>query len=328
MSESWTILKLLQWTTNYLKSKDLESPRLEAEVLLAHLLNLKRIDLYVQFERILAPDELASFKALLKRRVDHEPLAYIVGKKEFYSRDFFMTPDVLIPRPETEMLVKVVLNNFKMGQRSKVEGPKSSDQHLPAEALAKEGPATSDGRVRGLEIGLGSGCISITLLLEIPTLTMDAIEISEKAIGIARKNAEKHGVVDRLNASVCDFLMACTGTRLRNGQAKFCAPTSGYDFIVSNPPYISTAEMNHLPETVKKFEPRIALEAGDEGLSFYPKIAEFAKNHLKTGGFLAVEIGEDQGYRAKTIFEEHGLSGVEVKKDLSGKERVVVARRS
>jgi release factor glutamine methyltransferase len=318
MTQAWTILKLLQWTTDYLKTKEMESPRLEAEVLLAHSLNLKRIDLYVQFERPLSAVELASFKTLLKRRVDHEPLAYIVGKKEFYGREFFVSPGVLVPRPETEMLVECVL---------------SACRSSPSPALRAPSPQMGEGKdvaqsaLVGFEIGLGSGCIAISLLCEIPTLTMDAVEISEKATQMARKNAEKHGVSDRLNISKADFLSPQNTEYGRRNTVDGRRSTQ-YDFIVSNPPYVSFEEMQRLPDTVKKFEPHQALEAGSDGLLFYPAIATFAKKHLKTKGLLAVEIGEDQGYRVAEIFKEVGFGEVEVRKDFARRDRVVVAGKA
>ncbi|MCP5464523.1 MAG: peptide chain release factor N(5)-glutamine methyltransferase [Deltaproteobacteria bacterium] len=289
MSEQWTIKKMLEWTSDYFSQKSIETPRLEAEILLCHVLGLRRIDLYLQFEKPLSQDELKSFKALIKRRLDNEPVAYLVGKKEFWSRDFFVSSDVLIPRPDSEHLIEVVLDHIKTLPKEKRESP-----------------------MRAFELGLGSGCLSITLLNELPQLSVVGLDYSAEALAVARKNAEYHGVDARLHFEQGDFL-----------KSDFW--DASYDVVVSNPPYVSETEFNDLSATVKDHEPRLALVADDNGLAFYPKIATFAKKNLNENGVVVVEIGESQGMAVKKFFEDAGFSDVLVKKDLAGHDRAVFA---
>ena len=294
MSEPWTILKLLQWSQSYFADKGITSARLDSELLLAHSLNLKRMDLYLQFERILTPVELTQYKAYVKRRAAQEPIAYITGKKEFWSHEFMVSPAVLIPRGDTEVLVEVVLDC------------------LGAQQLVPEGYAAP---LRAFEMGLGSGAIAITLLAEIPTLQMTAIDISADAITVASANAAKHSVSERLQVLNEDFLKIITTDRFER-----------FDFIVANPPYISETEFAILDATVKDFEPRMALVAEDDGLKYYHALAEFAKSHLQQNGFIAVEIGDTQGLAVAEIFRNAGFENVVVKKDYAGQDRVVVGR--
>lgn len=276
----WTIKRLLQWSTAYFQEKGVTQARLETEVLLAHLLGLKRLDLYLKFDQRLSPSELNAYKDLIRRRLKSEPVAYIVGKKEFWSRDFLVTTDVLIPRPETEMLVQVVLDAVQGRQ----------------------------GGLLGLEIGLGSGCIAITLLAEIKDLNMVALEVSSEAIEVARKNMACHGVDRRLAIIQGDFLTYQS--------------EEAYDFIVSNPPYVTDSEMGRLSSTVREFEPHDALCAGPDGLKFYEPIAAFAATHLRAHGFVVVEIAETQGRAVENIFVAKGLK-TRLIKDHVGHDRVV-----
>ncbi|EKD52502.1 MAG: Methyltransferase, HemK family [uncultured bacterium] len=321
MSDPWTILRIIQWTIDYFKQKGFDTPRLDAEVIIAHALGLKKIDLYLQFERLLQEDELAHVKTLIKRRINHEPVAYLTGKKEFWSREFVIDENVFIPRPDTEIVVEQVLEQVK-----------------------KRG--WQDNKLLGFEACLGSGCLAITLCCELPQLTMQAIEISPKAIEIAKKNAEKFGVVERLNIVKGDVFRLktkdqrptsgsqghgvdgsqdqCQETSASAALRSFCPP---FDFLIANPPYIALSEKDQLPQSVRGHEPHLALFADNEGLAFYPKIAEFAKNYLRDDGFVAVEIGEQQGRAVKDIFESADLHHVMVKKDYAGKERVVIGNR-
>lgn len=277
----WTIKKLLNWSADYFKEKGIEQGRLESEILLAHLLQIGRLDLYLQFDRPMDPNDLSSYKALIKRRLEHEPVAYLVGKKEFWSRDFYVDKNVLIPRPETEHIIEVVLDHYEN--------------------------RTQD--LSGFEVGVGSGCLSITLLSEFKNLNMSAVDVSEGALAIAQKNSEYHGVDYRLKLEECDFL--------KN------KPTEKFDVIISNPPYISKSEMQTLDPTVKDHEPHLALQADDEGLAFYKALAPFVKSSLNEGGVFAVEVGETQADTVSKLFKDAGLATVAIKKDLAGHSRVV-----
>lgn len=282
MSEQWSIKRMLDWCTNYFIEKGIEdSPRLDAEILLSHTLGIRRLDLYLQFDRPLSQDELQNFKAIVKRRVDHEPVAYIVGKKEFWSLDFFVTPDVLIPRPDTEILVEKTLEILKQ---------------------------KTDLR-QGLEIGVGSGCLSIALLSEVKDLKITAVEVSEEAITIARKNAEYHGVADRLEIVHRDFLKSSSGDYV----------DVPFDFLVSNPPYAKEAEKDSISKSVKDFEPEGAIFAGETGLIFYEEIQKQYSQLIRPEGFVIMEIGEDQGNAVQKLF-----SGSKILKDLAGHDRVVL----
>lgn len=287
MSETWTIARILSWCGGYFNDKGIESPRLDAELLLAHVLALPRIQLYVQFDRPLAATELTTFKALVKRRALHEPIAYIIGARDFWSRSFAVTPATLIPRPESELLIEIILKQ------------------------AKTRPL-----LHGCDIGTGSGCLAITLLTELPSLAMVAVDISPEAITVAAKNAATHGVASRLTLCQKDFFSDSFG----DTQAT-------YDVIVSNPPYISEDEILKLPQTVRDFEPKTALAAGADGLRFYPELARFAMRSLNPTGCIAVEIGEEQGPAVSAIFSDAGLANVSVKKDYAGNDRVVIANK-
>ncbi len=295
--KQWNIKSLLNWTSDYFAQKGIPTPRLDAELLLSHYLGLKKIDLYLQFDRPMNVAELSEFKAIIKRRINHEPVAYITHKKEFWSREFHVSSDVLIPRPETELLIESILdwvieNNFQ------------------------------DKEISGYEIGLGSGNIAITLLSELPNLKMTAIEISSKAIAIAKKNAEYHGVGERLNIVEGDVVRAYGPKDL-----VALGEENQYDIIVSNPPYVAESEKDKLPPSVREHEPGEALFAKEEGLVFYPCIKNFAENSLREEGIIAVEIGETQGNKVSEIFTKAGYKDVVVKKDYAGLERIVVAIR-
>ena len=189
MSQDWNILKLLEWSTQYFQQKDIESARLDSELLLAHVLGLKRVQLYMQFDRPLNEAELQNFKTLLKRRSEREPLAYILGKKEFYSLEFDISPAVLIPRPETELLVENALKYFS-----------TSPSPQPS-------PSRGEGERKILDIGTGSGCIAVSLAKHLPEAQITAIDISPEALKIAKQNAEKHGVENQISFHQADFLL-------------------------------------------------------------------------------------------------------------------------
>ncbi|MBI2340115.1 MAG: peptide chain release factor N(5)-glutamine methyltransferase [Deltaproteobacteria bacterium] len=285
---SWTLISLLNWTTDYFTRRQIPTPRLDAEVLLAHLLNIERIQLYLQFERPMSEKELSDFKALVQRRVKGEPVSYIRGFKEFWSLSFAVGPGVMVPRPETEILVETV-----EGRRSKIEDGRS--------------------KIEILDVGTGSGNLAITLAKVFPNAKVTAIDVSEDALKYAKENAVANGVQSRIEFIKNDFF---TIHDLR---------PSIFNLLVSNPPYIPTKTIETLPAGVRDYEPRIALDGGADGLDFYQKIGETAPRLLKPGGWLAVEIGEDQPRAVKEIFERAGLSDIEVVKDYAGLPRVVIA---
>jgi len=286
----WTITKLLEWTTSYFKSHDIDSPRTAAEILLAHILKLRRIDLYLRYDQPLSSAELTQFKALIKRRVKREPVAYIVGVKEFWSLDFTVTGDVLIPRPETECLVEAALSLL----------PESS----------KHGSEFESQRI--LELGTGTGAIVLALASRRRQPLFFASDRSIKALALARENAGRHG----LERDVCffcgDWLAPLSNTKYR------------FDMIISNPPYIQTQAVRRLQPEIFEYEPIAALDGGKDGLNCLRLIIEGAYLFLNAHGNLLLEIGHDQKTEVAKIIAECGhYENVLFKKDYSGYDRVV-----
>jgi release factor glutamine methyltransferase len=276
----WTIKKLLDWTTDYFTKAKIENPHLEAEILLAHTLQIKRIDLYIRFEQVLTKDELARFKGCILRRKDHEPTAYITGIRSFMSLDLNVTKDVLIPRPETEILVESAIDIAKT-----LENPKI------------------------LDIGTGSGAIAVSLAKYLPASYIYVTDISEKAIEAAELNAKKHGVQDRIKLEVADL---------------FPKEALTFDLIVSNPPYIKTADIDGLAPEIRDFEPRMAYDGGEDGLKYYKTIIGKAGGYLMSGGQLLLEIDPGLLEAISKMAQENGFGNFKIKKDLNGLERVVV----
>jgi len=287
----WTILKTLEWTTSHFQSNGIDSPRVTAEILLAHVLSLQRIDLYLRYDQPLSIAELTAFKALLRRRLGREPVAYIVGSKEFWSLELSVTPDVLIPRPDTECIVEAGL------------------AWLPA----TEAERPSDV----LELGTGSGAIILALASERPHSRYFATDVSRQAIKIAARNAASNGLADRVCFFVANWLDA-----IRRGAGRF-------DLIVANPPYIPTAVIETLEPEVRQFEPRQALDGGKDGCLALAHIMREAATMLRPGGGLLLEMGYDQGEQMMEIARGMGVyEDVSVRKDYGGNDRVVQMRRA
>lgn len=294
MHEIWNIKKILDWTQKYFAEKKMGSPRLDAELLLSEVLKLSRIELYLNFDRPLTQIELQSYKSLIKRRSESEPIAYILNHKDFYSRTFYVTPDVLIPRPDSEVLVEIVLKEI---QSSELE------------------------KIIGFEMGLGSGCLSLTLLAENPKLNMLALDVSTSALAVAQKNAKQLDLENRIQMYCGDFV-----SEHQDSQALWC--NTPLDIVISNPPYISENEFLTLDKDVQIYEPKIALTAGEKGLNFYAPLAVFAQKQLKPGGLLALEIGNEQAEDVMKILKFHNYTNIVCKKDYAGHDRVVLAKKS
>jgi len=289
LPETWTILKLLKWTGTYFKSHQIEQPRAAAEILLSHTLGVGRVDLYIQYDRQLEPEELELFKGFIQKRIQREPVAYIVGKKEFWSMDLKMTPDVLIPRPETETLVEA--------------------------ALTIVPPEPTPAPFSVLDLGTGSGAVVLAIASERPGHSFYAVDRSEKALAVAQDNAQTY----ELDKTIT-FLQGNWLDPVRDRGHYF-------DVIVSNPPYISSHEFEVLAPEVAKHEPRDALEGGADGLEAIRLIIKEAANCLVPGGWLLFEIGHDQWARVKKLIAESGAySDWSVIKDYSGYDRVVRAK--
>jgi release factor glutamine methyltransferase len=285
---SWTIGRLLQWTTQYLDRHGVDESRLASEVLLSRALDCQRIDLYARHDAQPDPEALAQFRTWVQRAGRQEPVAYIVEEKEFFSLLFRVAPDVLIPRPESEVLVECAMDYLRQN------GP-------PAANI--------------LDLGTGSGCLSIVMLHQDQQLTATATDVSPAALAIAEHNAEKQGVLDRLT------LLEVDGLTLPGS----IVPEGGYDLLISNPPYVAANEMESLASGVRDHEPSIALTDGHDGLSFYRMIAEHAPSILKPKAAVVIEVGDGQANEVRTIMEE-GTNFIqqETRKDkVVGVERVL-----
>jgi release factor glutamine methyltransferase len=286
----WTVGELLKVTTDFLQRRNIDSPRLSAEILLAHQLSLNRIQLYLDFERPLKEDEVGGYRSLIKRRVSREPIQYITGVQEFWSLEFNVGPGVLVPRPETEVLVEQVIDLYK--------GKKLSDQP------------------RILDLGTGCGAIAISLGKEIPEAKIWASDVSQEAIDVAKQNAVKHGVDGRI-----DFLLGDMFQPLRDGELLF-------QVIVSNPPYIPSGAVDSLAPEVKDHEPRFALDGGKDGMAFVTKIVFEGADHLAPEGWILVEMDPDQTPKAADLMEKTGRYRTPTRiKDYSHRYRVVMAQK-
>jgi release factor glutamine methyltransferase len=290
MPEEWTLGRLLAWTTDYLKQHAAESPRLDAEILLAAARGCQRIELYTSFDELADAATRERFRDLVRRRAEGTPVAYLVGHKEFYSLSFRVTPDVLIPRPETELLVVRLLDLAK--QRGGDSGPLSI-----------------------ADVGTGSGMIAICAARSLPNSRVSAMDISPAALEVARENAARHGVAERIEWFPSDLFAAVPADRR-------------FDIVASNPPYVSSAEFAKLPVTVRNFEPRQALEAGPRGTEIIERLVPAAAERLTAGGWLLLEISPmiEQAVR-KLLGDEPTLETHATIKDLAGLPRVVQARK-
>lgn len=289
-AEAWTILKVLRWAAPYFKERGVESPRASAEILLAHSLGLQRLDLYLQYDKPLSAEELARFKSLIKRRVKHEPVAYILGQKEFWSMELDLSPAVLIPRPETELLVEAALEVL----------PQAGDEKIS----------------NVLELGTGSGAIILAIASERPGHRFFASDKSPAALKTARGNAQKHGLSEKIRFFGGDWFAPLKERGIF------------FDLIVSNPPYICSSVMPELQPDVREYEPKTALDGGPEGLDDIRVLIQDAQKYLSPGGWLMLEIGYDQRDALISLGREAGCyENIEVKEDYGGNPRVAMMRR-
>jgi len=281
-----TVHEILHESTKFLEAADIPSARLDAEVLLSFCLGDERLEFYKNPDKTISEMQLAAFRKLLTRRLQWEPVAYITGRKEFWSFSLEVNNSVLIPRPDTEIIVEEAVDicpNFTS---------------LP---------------VRILDIGTGSGAIALALASEIEGVKVVATDISEAALALAQKNAAALGLIEKI-----DFR-----------QGNLFEPVDGlFDIIVSNPPYIAANDYEELPVSVKAFEPREALLAGESGLEFYEKLIYSAAGFLQKNGWLLLEIGAKQEAGIRSILEASGFyESVDLRRDYAGLPRVIKARR-
>jgi release factor glutamine methyltransferase len=296
-SAPWTVGRLLQWTADYLKSHGSDSPRLDAEVLLAKSLGCQRIELYTAFDNEPGEAVRAAFRELVRHRAEGAPVAYLVGHREFYSLDFRVTPEVLIPRPETELLVIALLDLAKTRQGGT--------------GLASGYHATPIA-----DVGTGSGIIAVCAAKQLPGCRVTAIDTSPAALEVAKSNAQKHGVLDRIDFVQSDLFAGV-------------APENKFDFILSNPPYVAEGDLNTLAPDVKNFEPHSALVAGPHGTEVIEKLIPQSAERLNPGGYFIMEISPMIHDRVLALFAaEKRFEPATTIKDLARLPRVVQARKN
>ncbi|HEY1716725.1 MAG TPA: peptide chain release factor N(5)-glutamine methyltransferase [Verrucomicrobiae bacterium] len=301
-----TVLEGIQKGAEFLGKKNAESPRLQVELLLAHLLKMPRMKLYLDFERVLTTEETNNFRELIKRRAAREPLQHIIGSTSFCGFEIAVNRHALVPRPETELLAELGWNFL------------STFNLQPSTAL---------------DFGTGTGCISIALAAKCPNAKIVATDISADALALAKENAGRNNVAERI-----EFLQGDGFTALKvvgqasslsseetNPTGKMPVPLQ-FDLIISNPPYIPTAEIETLEPEVKNFDPRNALDGGADGLDFYRKLALEAKPFLKPDGKIMLEFGDRQSEVIRNIFENEKWIVEAVKEDYSQRERILIAR--
>lgn len=281
-TEIWTVLRMINWGSDFFDRKDVDSPRLTIELILAHVLGLTRFDLYLQFDRPLREDELVRLRDMVRRRAAREPLQYVLGEAHFHGHVFEVNSSVLIPRPETELLVEEALRRVHA--------------------------------LRCLDVGTGSGCIGITIALERPDTEVVAIDVSEAALEVAQRNADRLGARN-ISLIKCDFMNDADVHSL-----------GSFDLIVSNPPYVAMAEIAGLQPEVRDHEPQMALTDMADGLEFYRRFSDVAQSLLRAGGHLFVEIGFGQADAIEAMFRDAGFS-VDILDDLDRIPRVLWAQR-
>ena len=335
---SWTILATLRWTADYFRTKGVSEARASAEILLAHTLGVSRLDLYLRYDQPLNADELARFKALMVRRREGEPVAYLTGHREFWSLDIRVTPAVLIPRPETETLVAAALEaarDFRGGDDGPTAPALTKNSHEPPPPTPYEGdvgaglkpaptiephPKTQNLKPKtsplwGAEVGVGSGAVVIALAKELDRMAWVGLDTSGAALAVARDNARRHAVLDRVHFLQADLLAALK-------------PTAAFALLVANLPYVPRAEWERLPREIKAFEPPGALLGGEDGLDLIRPLIRQAQQYVKGGGWVLLEVGDQQAPQVAALMEETGAyDRIETSKDFSGMERVVRARR-
>ncbi len=283
MPQLWTIRSILEWTISHFKKLGIDRPRLETEILLASSLGVDRLWLYTHYDQPLIGPELDAFRSVVIRRSKREPLQYILGKWSFWSLDFIVSPNVLIPRKETEHLVEFTLKLAKRGYRI-------------------------------MDLCTGCGNIAISMAKALPSSCFWATDISHDAINLARMNAEMNSVSDKINFIIGDLLLP------------FQVKKTCFDIIVCNPPYIPTQKLDGLQPEIKRYEPRIALDGGKDGLIFYRRLIPDAIGFLKPSGYLVMEIGSEHAHVVHNMLVNKGYQDIEIIKDYTGYDRVIAAK--
>jgi release factor glutamine methyltransferase len=289
--EAWTIQRLLSWVTEYLGEKGVDSPRLSAELLLGHVLSMERIDLYTKFDTVVERGQLDQLHELVKRAGQHEPVAYLVGETEFYSLTLKVTPDCMIPRPETELLVQRAVEFLR----------------------------TRIGEQLVCDLCTGCGCVAVAIAKNHSDARITATDISEAALGVAAENVAEHQLHDKIDLLCGDLFDPLV---LESDADKF-------DLIVCNPPYVSADEFEELDRNVRDYEPRSALFAGADGLGIYRRIIDTVDEYLKLDAILMLEIGCSQGQAVAELLRQSGVfAEITIERDFHDNDRVAVAIRA
>lgn len=283
-TEPWTVGRLIEWTAGYFRERGVDSPRLDAEVLLAHVLECPRIDLYAGYTSEVGPSDRAKYRTIVRERASGRPVAYLTGQREFYSLDFEVNEHVLIPRPDTEFVVSAVLERVVVGEPARL-----------------------------VDVGVGSGAVTIAVALHRPLVKIVAVDRSEAALIVARRNAEVHGVTDRITFLASDLFGGLS-------------PKERFDVIVSNPPYVRTAEMADLSAEVR-CEPALALDGGADGLSVLRPLLEQSPQWLRPGGWIVAEFGIDHAEALRAIANSvDNYDHIDIINDGARRPRVFCAR--
>lgn len=311
--EPWTIKRILDWTSGYLERKGDEHPRLSAEWLLANVTGLSRVELYVNYDKPLEADELAAMHVAIERRAAGEPLQYVTGEMPFRHIVLKCERGVLIPRPETEVLVDAALEGVDAALARRGEKGEKGEKDAEGE---KDEPAGDPVRV--LEVGTGTGCIALSIASERPGTHVTATDLSERAVELASRNREVLGLEDAVDIVQTDLAEGVDPELM-----------GSFSVLVSNPPYIPTAVLREeVPAEVADYEPELALDGGDDGLDVFRRLLDLAPRALAPEGMLAVELFEGSlGDAAALARAQGGWSSIEVREDLTHRPRVLVAIR-
>jgi release factor glutamine methyltransferase len=330
-ADVWTVGRIIDWTTQHLKKHGSETPRLEAEILLAKARGCPRIQLYVDYAVPLTDPQRATMRDLVRRRAQAEPVAYLVGHREFFGLDFQVTHDVLIPRPETETLVLEVITAIRrQSEPSDTTEPESSAEASDPAAASADVPAavsvspldstgsaeTSEKRpLRVIDLGTGSGCIAVSCAVNLADVELTAVDISPAALAVARENAAAHKVQERIRFLEGDLFAPVPAGEM-------------FDVIVSNPPYVADADMETLSVDIRQHEPHLALRAGPHGLDVITRLIAEAVPRLVPGGLLLIEFSPEQTDAVVALAATHAeLEPAQVLKDSAGQLRAVRIRR-
>jgi release factor glutamine methyltransferase len=310
--QNWTIQKLLNWTTDHFTEKGIDSPRLSAELLLSHVVGLKRIELYTQFDKLVAREDLERLHDLVKQAGQYEPIAYLTGKTEFYSLQLDVTPDCMIPRPETELLVERAIEFLRT----------RPVRNFVTDKMTRKENSSNGGRTGKqfvCDLCTGCGCIAIAIAKNFPNADIIATDISDAVLNIAAQNIEKHQLKERIKL-LCGDLFDPIMPQL---------DVNKFDLIVCNPPYTTAAEFESLDKNVKAYEPRIALYAGEDGLDIYRRIVENVDQFLMPDAALMLEIGYAQGQAVRELLQQtESFNNITIEKDFHNNNRIVTATKT